>query len=63
VELPVQGFQLRGFVSSHLRINMQDGAVPGVEAEVSMLHRIQTAGQQAGRAQQRERQSGLRDYQ
>src|SRR5205807_3695961 len=55
MELPIEGLQLCRFVACHLRIDMQDVAVCGNEAEVLMLHIIQTASQQSRRAQQRER--------
>src|SRR4029077_1240817 len=52
VELAVKRLQLLRLVSRHLWINMQNVSVGRVKAEVPVLHIVQAAGEQAGRAKQ-----------
>ena len=63
VELAVEGIELGRFVSRHLRIDVQDVAVCGLEPELLMLHISQALRQQSRSAQQHQRQRRLCDDQ
>ena len=63
MQLPIKRFQLVGLVARHLRVDVQDVAIRGYEAEVLVLHVAQAPRQKPGGTKQDQGESSLHHHQ